>query len=413
MNNLMLTFPAARGAGALRPSRRACIEAWEPDAAVAAGRPRRRAARGVRRRGRPAPGRRGGAHRPQRRREWSPGTRAALPGVRARQPPGLLLPGRHGRTHRHAAPRRAHLHLPGGSVSIGGAQTGVSASAGPSGWNTIGSTTMDFFDPARPAGRAAARRLRALSRSGHRPMIEVLSSTALATVQDAGPHWAACASASAPRAPWTSWRWPSATCCSATRGRGRARDCPCIRSRCASRGLRLRAHRRRWPGPARRSRAVPPWWVTRHARDRCCASGCRWPARGSRAYLALAGGVDVPEVLASRSTQLRGAFGGLEGARVRQGDVLHAANPGVSAAVDFGVVPPALALPLQQGGLPAVRVLPAAEYDWASRPPRARLLGWRMEDHRPERPLWLPPAGHAAGAPLRPWKSARTASCPA
>jgi allophanate hydrolase subunit 1 len=33
-------------------------------------------------------------------------------------------------------------------VSIGGSQTGVSASAGPSGWNTIGSTTMCFFDPA-------------------------------------------------------------------------------------------------------------------------------------------------------------------------------------------------------------------------------------------------------------------------
>lgn len=41
------------------------------------------------------------------------------------------------------------LTLPGGAVSIGGAQTGVSASDGPSGWNTIGSTTMHFFDPAQ------------------------------------------------------------------------------------------------------------------------------------------------------------------------------------------------------------------------------------------------------------------------
>ena len=39
------------------------------------------------------------------------------------------------------------LSIPGGAVSIGGTQTGVSASAGPSGWNTIGSTTMSFFDP--------------------------------------------------------------------------------------------------------------------------------------------------------------------------------------------------------------------------------------------------------------------------
>lgn len=38
------------------------------------------------------------------------------------------------------------VKIPGGAVSIGGAQTGVSASDGPSGWNTIGSTRMQFFD---------------------------------------------------------------------------------------------------------------------------------------------------------------------------------------------------------------------------------------------------------------------------
>jgi KipI family sensor histidine kinase inhibitor len=50
---------------------------------------------------------------------------------------------------RIATPRRKVpvLSIPGGAVSIGGFQTGVSASAGPSGWNTIGSTTMKFFDP--------------------------------------------------------------------------------------------------------------------------------------------------------------------------------------------------------------------------------------------------------------------------
>ncbi len=52
---------------------------------------------------------------------------------------------------RIATPRRMVpvLRIPGGAVSIGGSQTGVSASAGPSGWNTIGSTMMTFFDPAR------------------------------------------------------------------------------------------------------------------------------------------------------------------------------------------------------------------------------------------------------------------------
>ncbi len=51
---------------------------------------------------------------------------------------------------RIATPRRKVpvLSIPGGAVSIGGAQTGVSASAGPSGWNTIGCTSMSFFNPA-------------------------------------------------------------------------------------------------------------------------------------------------------------------------------------------------------------------------------------------------------------------------
>ena len=49
---------------------------------------------------------------------------------------------------RIATPRRKVpvVRIPGGAVSIGGAQTGVSASDGPSGWNTIGSTAMAFFD---------------------------------------------------------------------------------------------------------------------------------------------------------------------------------------------------------------------------------------------------------------------------
>ena len=49
---------------------------------------------------------------------------------------------------RIATPRRQVpvLSVPAGSVSIGGVQTGVSASAGPSGWHTIGRTSMEFFD---------------------------------------------------------------------------------------------------------------------------------------------------------------------------------------------------------------------------------------------------------------------------
>lgn len=43
---------------------------------------------------------------------------------------------------------------------------------------------------------------------------------------------------------------------------------------------------------------------------------------GCRAYLALAGGVAVPEVLGGRGTDLRGHFGGLDGRPLREGDPL-------------------------------------------------------------------------------------------
>ncbi len=43
---------------------------------------------------------------------------------------------------------------------------------------------------------------------------------------------------------------------------------------------------------------------------------------GVRVWLAIAGGIDVPQVLGSRSTDLRGSFGGIEGRALRAGDVL-------------------------------------------------------------------------------------------
>lgn len=48
------------------------------------------------------------------------------------------------------------------------------------------------------------------------------------------------------------------------------------------------------------------------------------PARqGSRGYLAIAGGFDVPRVLGSRSTYTLGALGGFQGRRLAAGDVLN------------------------------------------------------------------------------------------
>ncbi len=56
--------------------------------------------------------------------------------------------------------------------------------------------------------------------------------------------------------------------------------------------------------------------------------------RGPRAWLAISGGIDVPLVLASRSTDLRAGFGGFEGRALRDGDLLSLGENTFSAAED-------------------------------------------------------------------------------
>ncbi|MBS0458271.1 MAG: biotin-dependent carboxyltransferase family protein [Proteobacteria bacterium] len=66
--------------------------------------------------------------------------------------------------------------------------------------------------------------------------------------------------------------------------------------------------------------ALPGWRSIDLPADCTLTLGpCR---RGARAYLAIDGGIDVPPVLGSRSTDLRGGFGGYEGRPLRAGDTL-------------------------------------------------------------------------------------------
>jgi len=46
------------------------------------------------------------------------------------------------------------------------------------------------------------------------------------------------------------------------------------------------------------------------------------PKRGMRSYLAVSGGIAVPEMLGSRSTDLKAGFGGFSGRQLKDGDVL-------------------------------------------------------------------------------------------
>ena len=107
-------------------------------------------------------------------------------------------------------------------------------------------------------------------------------------------------------------------------------------------------------------RPLPPWWVAQaHAGDELELGR---PIHGCRAYLCLPGGIDVPRVLGSRSTQLRGSFGGFDGRCLRPGDRLAAVLLDSGGSVDFGIIPPECAMPLGERGLTTVRVIPASEY---------------------------------------------------
>ena len=57
---------------------------------------------------------------------------------------------------------------------------------------------------------------------------------------------------------------------------------------------------------------------------------------GARAYLCVAGGVAVPEVMGSRSTDLFGGFGGVAGRALRAGDAVLLGEPSAPAAALLG-----------------------------------------------------------------------------
>ena len=121
--------------------------------------------------------------------------------------------------------------------------------------------------------------------------------------------------------------------------------------------------------------ALAPWWTRRARAGQVLTLGGAGPGfrSGARSYLLLAGGVDVPVVLGSRSTQLRGQFGGHHGRALLKGDVLPG-QPALALAggpdAGFGLMPPDLALPQREffaaqyhKAVTAMRVVPAAEYD--------------------------------------------------
>ncbi|MFG6440715.1 biotin-dependent carboxyltransferase family protein [Roseateles sp. LKC17W] len=100
-------------------------------------------------------------------------------------------------------------------------------------------------------------------------------------------------------------------------------------------------------------RAVHPWWRLRVRAGQTLKLAA--PRERMRSYLAVTGGINVPEALGSRSTDLKAHFGGLDGRALRDGDCLPLIAGAALPSRAVGLRPPVWT--------PSVRALPGPEYD--------------------------------------------------
>lgn len=108
-------------------------------------------------------------------------------------------------------------------------------------------------------------------------------------------------------------------------------------------------------------------WSVRSARPGQLLT-CTPGTRQVYSYLTVMGGIDVPRVLGSRSTQHRGSFGGFAGRALRAGDLLPLLPQRSVSLCDFAASPPPFDLQSP------IRVVPAAEYDWLT--PASKAAFW-------------------------------------
>lgn len=292
-------------------------------------------------------------------------------------PPELAVP-------RLSSPRP---HVPAGSVGIAGPQTGIYPLASPGGWRLIGRTRLRLFDPAVDPP--------ALLRPGDRVRFEPLAPASSASRQaemveepPAAGVLSATHGASAERVPWVRVAragWPTTVQDLGRVGSARygisasgAADEDALRQGNALLGNPADAAALEVTLGDLRLEVLEPCTVVLTGADCAARIGTRmlrpWvqaslaagevlelgtAREGMRAYLCVAGGVDVPAVLGSRSTDTRAGLGGVEGRPLRAGDVLSRGMGGVSPRRRVGQGAPADAVRhAPADGVQQLRVLP-------------------------------------------------------
>src|SRR5579884_446083 len=275
--------------------------------------------------------------------------------------------GRTGRTSRAwrrrpgSPSRRWWPRMPARSVAMAGQQTGVYPTDSPGGWRLIGRTPLRIYDPQRanpflldagdrvryvPISSAEyERRAPADGEAAAPPPVPpradflVEDGGVLTTVQDFG------------RPGYRRFGMPQAGAMDPLALRianlllGNPPGAPALEF--ALPGPRLVALRAITIaiggadlGPMRNGRPLRPWLATPLAAGDVLSFAA--PRGGRWAYLAIPGGVDVPAVLGSRATYVRGGLGGYGGRRLRRGDRLAAADRAAATRLALlGSAPPA------------------------------------------------------------------------
>jgi len=247
-------------------------------------------------------------------------------------------------------PRRPtpRLAVAAGSVGIGGAQTGVYPVVTPGGWQIIGRSPIELFSVERTPPsllRAGDRvKFRAITReefdkvkgvalldvksvadltsNSATPCLEVIRPGLLTTVQDLGrPGFRA---SGVP----VSGAMDAMALRSANLLVGNTEGAAALEVTLLGPELEFLQETLLAVAGAEFEGMKPGEARTMRPGERLKMGSC---IRGCRAYLAIAGGVEVPLVLGSRSTYLRGGFGGFQGRALRAGDRLARGNDKGSA----------------------------------------------------------------------------------
>ena len=271
--------------------------------------------------------------------------------------PGFAYMG--GMSPRIATPRlkTPRTSIPAGSVGIAQQQTGIYPVESPGGWQLIGRTPVPLFDPDgtpptllapgdlvrfvaideakyRELERDAGLKARATADLKVRPTrgdhaVEVLDPGALTTVQDLGRYLFQCYGVP------VSGAMDAFALRAANLLVGNDEGAAGLETTIA--GPQLRFLDRAVVAvagadmqPRVDDQAAPMWQPFVVPRD--AVLSFRGLRSGARAYLAVAGGLDVPIVLGSRSTYLRSHFGGHEGRPLRPGDRLARGPSGEATA---------------------------------------------------------------------------------